>query len=133
MIKTLCWTKNWMLCEYLCFGLSPRVFPPQTERWQLEQTNFLYTRELFAFLLKVLLAYYYIYIKYPYSFPYIVNCTSICDCCIAISSPSITKQNYPHCHSSHSPTPIPITKNWCKSIFVWTVLCWQQLILKPTT
>lgn len=43
--------------------------------------------------------------------------------------PSNTKQNYLHCHSSLSFSPI--TKNWCKSIFVWSGLCWQQLILKP--
>lgn len=81
-----------MFRGYLRFGLSPNVFPPRSERGQLEQNNFPYARVFFfSCLLKVLLACYYIYTKNLYSLPYIVNCTPVCECCIAI--PALLIQN----------------------------------------
>lgn len=134
MIKTLCWTKNWMLCEYLCFGLSPEVFPPQTERQQLEETNSVHKR-IFSFpfegitcillhLHKVSL-FFPIYSKLHFSVWLLYSRFLSLNYKIELSSLSF--KPFP------LPTPIPITKNWCESIFVWSVLCWQELILKPTT
>lgn len=123
----MCWAKNWMLCEYLCFGLSPNVFPQQVRedswsRWTFctQETVFLSFEGITCLLLHLH--------KGSLFFPIYSKLHSrmwtLCS-----HFPPNTKQNYLQCHSSLSLTPI--TKNWCKSIFVWSGLCWQQLILKP--
>lgn len=102
LIKILCWAKNWILCEYPCFGLSPNIFlfPQQVREDSWNRQTFCTQETVFLSFEGITCLLLHLH-KGSLFFP-IYSKLHSCMWTLCSHFPPNTKQNYLHCHSSLS-------------------------------